>query len=290
MTSGPPDFLVVGHVVQDLLPDGGWRPGGAASYAALLARNLGLRTVVLTACAEDFPLADILPGIEVSRIPSDYSTQMRNVYVDGRRTQWLPQRAPALTAEHLLAVWRAARIVLLGPVAGEIGPSLAAAFSPRTLIGAGAQGWLRDAGPDARVHPIHPRDWDAAPVLGHVDALFLSDEDIPREDARAALDEWVARVEILAFTRGAGGADICCRGEWRHIDAFPAQPLDLTGAGDVFAAAFLARYSERNDAWDAARFASASASLVIEGVGVDGVPTREAIEERLAANPGIEAR
>jgi sugar/nucleoside kinase (ribokinase family) len=290
MTSGPPDFLVVGHVVQDLLPDGGWRPGGAASYAALLARNLGLRTVVLTACAEDFPLADILPGIEVSRIPSDYSTQMRNVYVDGRRTQWLPQRASALTAEHLLAVWRDARIVLLGPVAGEIGPSLAAAFSPRTLIGAGAQGWLRDAGPDARVHPIHPRDWDAAPILDRVDAIFLSDEDVPLDDAPTALAEWAALVDILAFTRGLGGADICHRGDWRRIDAFPAQPVDLTGAGDVFAAAFLARYAETDNPGESARFASAAASLVIEGVGIEGVPTQEAIARRLSANPEIAVR
>jgi sugar/nucleoside kinase (ribokinase family) len=290
MTSGPPELLVVGHVVQDLLPDGGWRPGGAASYAALLARNLGLRTAVLTACADDFPLAEILPGIEVIRIASDHTTQMRNVYENGRRTQWLPQHATTLTAEHLPEAWRHARIVLLGPVAGEIGPSLAAAFSPRTLIGAGAQGWLRDAGPDARVRPISPHDWDAAPILSHVNALFLSDEDLPLDDAPTALAEWAMLVDILVFTRGNGGADICHRGDWRRIDAFPTAPVDLTGAGDVLAAAFLARYAGTEDPWGSARFASAAAALVIEGVGIEGVPTREAIDRRLSANPEITAR
>ncbi len=287
--SGTPEFLVVGHVVQDLLPDGRWRPGGAAAYAALLARNIGLRTAVLTACGDDFPLEETLGGIEVRRLTGGPSTQMRNVYDDGHRTQWLPRRAPPLTTAALPDAWLDARIVLLGPVAGEIGPDIAAAFGSRSLVGAGAQGWLRDAGPDARVHPIHPRDWDSAPILDHVDALFLSDEDIPAEDAAGALAAWAGQVEVLAFTRGVGGADIGHRDEWRHIGAFPARPVDLTGAGDVFAAAFLACYAEAGDPWEAARFASAAASLVIEGIGIEGVPTRNAVEERLAVNPGIAA-
>jgi sugar/nucleoside kinase (ribokinase family) len=91
-------------------------------------------------------------------------------------------------------------------------------------------------------------------------------------------------VDVVAFTRGYGGADVCFRGEWRRFEAFPAQPVDLTGAGDVFAAGFLACYAETGDPWEATRYGSAAASLVIEGVGVEGVPSREAIEARLAVN------
>ena len=285
-SAGPPDFLVVGHVVQDLVPDGGggetWRLGGAASYASLLARNVGLRTAILTACAPDLPLQDILPGIEVRRVPSERTTQMRNVYPEGgRREQWVPQRASPLTAEHLPDEWRDARIVLLGPVAGEIDASLAGSFSRETLVGAGAQGWLREIGGDLRVRAVSPQDWDAAPVLKHVKALFLSDEDLLLEEAPAALAEWSELVDVLAFTRGYGGADICYNGEWRRFDAYPADPVDLTGAGDIFAAGFLIRYAETSAPWEATRYGACAASLVIEGVGVDGVPTKEAIADRL---------
>ena len=64
----PPEFLVIGHIVQDISPQtsrneaAAWRLGGTASYAALLAARLGLRTAVLTAAAPDLPLGEALPG------------------------------------------------------------------------------------------------------------------------------------------------------------------------------------------------------------------------------------
>jgi len=292
-----PDFLVIGHVVQDLLPPSPrgagasapseWRLGGAVSYATLLAQRFGLRAAALTSCAPDLPLADLLPGVDLHIVPSERTTQMRNEYAEGgRRTQHAPQRAAPLTAGHLPDDWRSARIVLLGPVAGEIDASLAAAFSPETLVAAGAQGWLREIGPDAAVRPVPPDAWDARPILEHLDALFLSDEDLPIDAPGAhpaVLDEWAALVDVLAFTRGYAGADVHWSNEWRRIDAVPANPTDLTGAGDIFAAAFLIRYAETRDAWTAARFAAAAASLVIEGEGVRGVPTRATVKTRLAS-------
>jgi sugar/nucleoside kinase (ribokinase family) len=278
-----PDFLVVGHVVQDLVVDGGgWRLGGAVAYASLLARNLGLRTAVLTSCADDVRLGEMLTGIEVCVVPSEQSTQMRNVYnAEGRREQWAPQRACVLTADDLPEAWRKARIVLLGPVAGEIDDSLAGAFGRESIVGLGAQGWLREIGPDTKVRPVSPFESRVGTMLERATALFLSDEDLRLDEAPPALGEWSAEVDVLAFTRGYDGADVCYRGGWRRFDAFPANVVDLTGAGDVFAAGFLARFAETNDPWEATRFGSAAASLVIEGVGVEGVPAKEIVEARL---------
>ncbi len=289
MPGAAPDFLVIGHLVQDLTDEPGeWRLGGAAAYASLLARNFGLRTAVLTSCANDLPLTALLPDIDARVVPAPATTQMRNVYsgADSRRTQRVPQRAAGLTPNDLPDEWRDARIVLLGPVAGEVDPALAAAFSPETLIGAGAQGWLREIGADEVVRPIPYDRWHAPPLLQHVRALFLSDEDLRAEDAPAALAEWSALVDVLAFTRGGGGADVYSGDDWRSVEAFAAEPTDLTGAGDVFAAAFLIRYADTGDPWEAARWGAAAASLVIEGPGVDAVPTREAVEARLGAVNG----
>lgn len=287
-----PQFLVAGHAVQDLVSDtdpAAWRLGGAASYASAAARNLGLRAALLTACAPDLPLAQMLPGIDVHAAASKLSTQIRNVYSEGRRHQTVPQRASVLRAEDVPPAWRRTPIVLLGPVVGEIGEALAACF-PDSLVGVGAQGWLREIGPGGRVHPVHPSCWNDEPVLRHANALFLSDEDVPPEDAPAALERWCEMLDTVAFTRGYGGADVCHRGEWRHIDAFPAAVVDLTGAGDTFATGFLVRFHETGDPWDAARFGSAAASLVIEGEGITGVPSRAQVEARLRANPEIVAR
>ncbi len=287
-----PQFLVAGHAVQDLVSDtdlAAWRLGGAASYASAAARNLGLRAAVLTACAPDLPLEELLPGIDVHAVASERTTQIRNVYGEGQRRQTVPQRASVLRAEDVPPEWRETPIVLLGPVVGEVDDSLAACF-PDSLVGIGAQGWLREIGPDGGVRPVHPAAWKDEPVLRHASALFLSDEDIPPEDAPAALERWRGMVETVAFTRGYGGADVCHKGEWRHIDAFPAAVVDLTGAGDTFATGFLVRFRETGDPWEAARFGSAAASLVIDGEGIVGVPDRAQVEARLRANPGIVAR
>jgi sugar/nucleoside kinase (ribokinase family) len=286
---GAPQFLVIGHAVQDLLPGNGtpeWRLGGAAAYASALAARLGLRTALLTSSGPQIDLAAALPGVVTTCVPSETSTQFRNVYGAGRRRQFIPRRASRITPADLPDLWRGAGIVLLGPVAGEVDEALAACF-PDALIGVGAQGWLRDTAPDTSVRPLPPESWDAAAVLRSADALFLSDEDIPPEAAPAALKRWGDMVQILAFTRGYDGADVLYGGEWRHIGAFPAHAVDPTGAGDVFAAGFLVRFRETGDPWESARFAACAASFVVEGEGTSAIPGRNAIEDRLRRNPDI---
>ena len=290
----PPDFLVIGHVVQDLVPADpqGWRLGGTASYASLLAARLGLRTAVLTAAGPDLSLANALPGVEVVMAAGEVSTQIRNVYRGDHRTQYIPRRATLIEKAALPEEWRQAAIVLLGPVAGEVDDGLAGCF-PAAPVGVSAQGWLRQIGTAAaggRVRPVHPDRWEAAPILRHAGALFVSDEDLPQRETKAVLADWSRQVETVAFTHGERGADICQRGVWRHVDAFPARSVDPTGAGDIFAAAFLIRRHEGVDVWESACFAACAASFVVEGEGTAAIPNRGQIEGRLREHPEIVCR
>ncbi len=65
-----------------------------------------------------------------------------------------------------------------------------------------------------------------------------------------------------------------------HYD--PTRVVDLTGAGDSFAAGFLIHYSETGDLLKAARFGNATASLAIESEGAETMPTRAEVEARVA--------
>lgn len=282
------DFLVVGHVVQDLYGDS-WRPGGAVVYAGLLAQHLGLTARVLTSCALDYPVTEALPGIDVHRIASTATTQIRNVYTPEGRRQWVPSRAAGIATGDLPSQWIAPSIALLGPVAGEVDSSIASMLSAGTL-GIGAQGWLREVAPDGQVRPVAAQETHFAPLLDAADAVFVSEEDLASASAGETVGGWARRVPIVAFTHGDGGADVSYKGEWRHVAAFPARTVDPTGAGDVFAAAFLIRYRETADPWEAARFASAAAACVVEGEGAAAVPTRPTIEERLRSRPDVVAR
>ncbi len=280
-----PRFLVVGHLVQDVVP-GGFRLGGTAAYAGLLAHRLGWEACVLTAGPVDPPE---LTGVRLLRLPSLIATRIQNVYEGGRRRQFVLSRAPELGPDLVPPELIQCDAVLLGPVAGEVQPQSAAIFRGR-LLGACLQGWLREIGAGGAVRPRDPFCWPADVVLEYAQVVFVSDEDLPPDKTAPALERWSRSVPVVAFTRGEKGAEICYRGEWRHIDAFPARTVDPTGAGDVFAAAFLIAQGEGAVVWAAARFAAAAASLVVEKEGVAGVPERWQVEERLRAYPEIVCR
>lgn len=295
-----PDFLVIGHALQDLIGEGDepeWRLGGAVAYASALARRLGLRTAVLTSAGPDMDFERLLSGVDCRVIPGERTTQFRNIYppqAEGQRRQVVPQSSDVtLAPEHVPDDCRDAGIVLLGPVVGEVTDDIAACF-PNALIGVGAQGFLREVDDAHHVRPVSPDRWDAEPLLRDASVLFVSDEDVSVDEAPAAIERWTRIVDIVVFTRGDRGADVYYRGEERHINAFPCSTVDLTGAGDVFAAAFLIRLHEtgrlpadRSDPWEATRFADCAASFVVEADGLEGIPARDQIEARLRENPEI---
>ncbi|WP_324808279.1 adenosine kinase [Sphingomonas sp. LY29] len=80
---------------------------------------------------------------------------------------------------------------------------------------------------------------------GGIDLLFANmDEALQltgRTDPETALTELATKVDTLVVTRGAEGATAIANGERISIPAAPvAQVVDTTGAGDLFAAGFLA--------------------------------------------------
>ncbi|KPK22121.1 MAG: hypothetical protein AMJ76_00735 [Dehalococcoidia bacterium SM23_28_1] len=278
---GPPDFLVVGHLAKDKAAEG-WRLGGSAAYASLTASRLGLRTAVLTSAASDLDPSLLLPDIDVRLLPASETTIFENVYRPGGRLQYVWARARTIAAGDVPQEFLEARVVLLGPLVGEVEEEVARCF-PRSLLAITPQGWLRTVRPDGRVEQASPRGWQPRLLLKRSRALFVSDEDLPPTEVEETLARWAAQVPLLAFTRGARGARLWSEGRWRQVPAIPTEEIDPTGAGDVFAAAFLSRYIETDDAWQAALFAAAAASVSVEAPGTAAIPSRQQVEERLRA-------
>jgi len=279
---GAPDFLVIGHLAKDRTAEG-WRLGGTAAYASLTASKLGLRAAVLTSAASDLDPSLLLPDIDVRLLPASETTTFENIYSPEGRLQYVWARAGRIAASDVPREFREAKVVLLGPLVGEVEEEVAHCFS-RSLLAISTQGWLRAVLPDGRVEQISPRQWRPRLLLKRSRALFVSEEDLPPTEVEEALARWAAQVPILAFTRGAGGARLWSERRWRQVPAIPAQELDPTGAGDVFAGAFLSRYVETGDAWQAALFAAAAASISLEAPGTAAIPSRGQVEERLRAH------
>ena len=129
------------------------------------------------------------------------------------------------------------------------------------------------------------RAWAGPPFWEGADVLFVSDEDLAGDERQ--VDRWVEDLPAVVVTRERRGVRVHSEGAWREIEAFPAGQVDPTGAGDVFAAAYLIRYEETGDVPAAVRFASAAAAASVEAAGSEGIADRDEIERRLAAHPEI---
>jgi len=274
---------VVGHVAKDITPKG-HTIGGTVTYSAVTAQRLGLSAAIVTAADRDFgvEVQAALPGIALHNNPSAVSTTFQNTYTDGGRVQMLLGHAGALTLADVPVDWRAAPIVHLGPLAQEFDGSLVRQF-PHSLVAITPQGWLRQWDAAGRVRPC---DWpDALDILPHVDVLIFSPEDVGHDWDRIHAYTRAAPLAVLTLERH--GALVFHRDEGRWLSPREARVVDPTGAGDVFAAAFLSAYARQRDPYAAARFANVAASFSIEGVGIASIPDRATVENWLATHPSF---
>lgn len=270
----PVDYLLIGHAAADVAP-GGFQLGGTIAYAGLTAQALGLRVGIVTSSGADAPLGG-LGGIPIVNVPAEHSTTFENIKTEGGRKQVLHHHAAPLTFEHIPQTWRSAPIIHLGPIADEVDPTLAEKLSG-SLLGVTPQGWMRAWDETGRVFA---KPWsNSGQVLPHAGAIIMSVEDVNRD--LELVEEMAHHTRILCLTEGSAGSVLHWNGDRRRFRPLQMQEVDATGAGDIYAAAFLVRLYHTRDPWEAARFATQLAARSVTRVGLEGIPTQREIEECL---------
>lgn len=283
------DVLLIGHITQDLLGqdlDSGYRIGGTVSFAAVTALCLGRQPTILTRAAATTDLSELLSNIVLQVLHSPQTTTFANVYTSQGRVQYSYTQALPITTQDVPNHLRSPRIALLGPLVNEIQADVAAIFDKQTLVAAVPQGWMRRWDGSGRVFS---KEWESAEeILPHLDVLVLSQEDIDYDLDRLALP--LKYVPLVVMTEYRDGSTIFLRGTQGNIEQFkvsprPANEIDPTGAGDIFAAAFLIRLQETSDPVQSARFANITASFGVEAQGVSGIPTRARVLTYMNQHP-----
>jgi sugar/nucleoside kinase (ribokinase family) len=125
------------------------------------------------------------------------------------------------------------------------------------------------------------------PALAHTDFIFpnrdegqqLTGESEPTAIARRLRTRGVKTVIVKL---GAAGCFVESPEGFFTSPGFAVHPVDTTGAGDCFAAAFLAAICRGHSLAEAARYANAAGALATLGMGgADSAPTAAEIEEFL---------
>lgn len=272
-TLNPIDYLVIGHITQDLLDDGTYLHGGTVSYSGLTAAALGQRVGILTSCAPDLDLR-VYSGMQVRALPAARNTVFRNISTDAGRLQYMYHSARRLDSTAVPEEWKLTPIVHLGPVAAEIDPGIYTAF-PRSLICLTPQGWLRSFAPDGRVFPV---DWTYSPdLLRAAHAVVLSLEDLHNDERK--VEHWAELCSLLVVTQSDQGARVYWNGDVRRFAAPKVELVEDTGAGDIFAACFFHRLYATQDPWEAARFAVRLAAASVTRRHFQSVPTPREISD-----------
>lgn len=272
-----PDYLLIGHITHDVTPFGP-QLGGTVSYAAHTAAAFGLRVALLTSAAPDEPLLERLPAsVMVHNIPAEQTTTFENIYRPEGRVQYMYHRARTLEVSMLPPAWRQARQVHFGPIAYEVEPAFADVFA-NTPLCVTPQGWMRHREPDGRIRQI---TWEAAAyVLPRADLTVLSVEDIRHDPGLEAV--FAALAPVMVMTRAEQGGTVYVHGEPHTYAAYPAEQVDPTGAGDVFATALHIARNQLGDLWRALDVAARLAAHSVTRRGFTGAPTPDEVAEALA--------
>ena len=112
--------------------------------------------------------------------------------------------------------------------------------------------------------------FDKVVSLG-VELLFCNEDEARLWTGASSREEAISKIRAVcpkfAITCGKEGAVICDGNEILTIPGNPTTPVDTTGAGDIFAGAFLHALSNGKSFPEAAKLANKSASLLISNFG-----------------------
>jgi sugar/nucleoside kinase (ribokinase family) len=295
--AGIPDIVVVGAACRDIDESDprGWRLGGGVTYGALACARLGIRTGVLLgvdAIATDAWEIDLLvdAGVDIIRVPLPTGPVFINHERPEGRIQTSLDPGSQLPVEAVPPAWRAAPAWMLALVANELSDAWAGQPSTDSCVALGWQGILRVLVAGERVGHLSP---GPSALLARADIVGVSRHDIEGHLVWAEILDWLRPGAEVLMTAGPLGGMLLRRGSDGRITGrdYPPVParveLDATGAGDVTLAAFVsARIAGGPAATERGTdllLAATVGSLIVEGPGLDAVPTLSAVRRRLQA-------
>lgn len=266
----PIDYLVIGHITQDLTETGP-RIGGTVTYSGLTAKQIGKRVGIVTSVAGS-TITTPLDGIQIHSIPSEHSSTFENIHTPNGRIQYIYSTAKILSLTDIPEAWLNTAIIHIGPIFNEIDISIFN-FLPDDHFYMTPQGMLRQADKNGRVHP---KSWELPQeITRKAAAIVISNEDVQNDED--LIGELAENSKVLVVTENQGGARVYWHGDLRHFSSPEVPFVEDTGAGDIFAAAFFCRYADIHDPWEAAKIAIKLSAASVSRKYLESIPSKSEI-------------
>jgi len=261
------------------------RPGGTVLYAGLFLAGMDCPVAVVGKGSRRHKRYMEQSGIDTRHFRiAEPVTRFDNRYARGLCRQ-RAQAGAGIAMDEISQEVFTGRAILAGPVLGELRPDVLTAPRKAPLL-VDMQGFLRHIDRQGRVY-LKPGS-SAETALRHADIVKLNRSEAeavlgPIDDFRRAADDLHAYgAACVLITCGGRGAFLSDRSGCLRLPAVAVEVVDSTGAGDVFAAAFLLGYLQsRGDLAESGRFAAVAAALSTRAFGPDAIPGRQSIVECL---------
>jgi sugar/nucleoside kinase (ribokinase family) len=266
---------------------------GCSTNSCLAAKRLGLNNVGLVGrIGSDYAdrlRADLRKyGITADLDSTDSQTAGFHLQYDrdGNRTLDVLGIAERITPKNIPDAFLDSRFFLIGPILGEVNLELIkyVKTSSNGDLFLDPQGLIRLVGDDGKItHKcdrnqfkkiaelvdfVKPNEQESAVITGHTDPVQALNE----------MREMGVKLPII--TLAERGSMLLDKTQMYHVPAYQTKAIDPTGAGDVYGGSFIVEYSKNHKCVEAALFASAASSIMVEQVGPDFQLMAEEVERR----------
>ncbi|ABL78016.1 PfkB family carbohydrate kinase [Thermofilum pendens] len=289
------DVYLIGHLTVDIVVEGGNMRrslGGTVTFGSLAAIRHNATPHVVSKVGRDFPDEYLMylgrNNVDLSYVRlSRYlpTTKFKLVYREGgERVLYLLSRCEDILSSDVPLDKLKGNIAVIGALIGEVPPSVVQEISEHaSLVVSDLQGYVRRQSEDRSIvlastpeakllislsDVVHAEVAEAKAVFG----------DLPPAELAKRIVEGGAAVALV--TLGAGGAYVATKQRVLFVPSFPTRVVDRTGAGDVFTTVFAIEYHRLGDYREAAAYATAAVSFLIEKPGPDGLRSRWEVKRR----------
>jgi sugar/nucleoside kinase (ribokinase family) len=260
-------IAAIGHLSRDVVADAAPRPGGPVLYAARALAAAGADARISASCAREHR-EELLPELEALGLPLRWfessATTAYSFHYEGDRR--------IMQQNGVGDPWSPAQALEAADDAGwvHVGALVRGDFSADTLaaLAAGGRRLLLDAQGLVRARAIGPLrlEGSLSGELDHVAILKIDEQEALTLTGSAdpvAL-EALGVPEVL-LTLGSRGSYVLVDGTLERIPAPQlAEPVDPTGAGDTFAATYLAARAGGHRPVESAHEATAAVAAFLE--------------------------